>query len=184
MSDAVTDTNDSGTTDQTTDADASSAGSGDASLWESRFKGLQGKFGETQNQLKAEQEARAKAEAALEDLRTGKVSAEQAAQAQVDQIKAELEQERQTRRVESLKSRFPETFDVFGDTAAGFDEATLAASEARLGGGESPAGDPTPRKHNESRTGQPKGKPASEKTADDIEAELLSMPAPFSWGNG
>lgn len=180
MSDAVTDQNDTTTTDETTDADASSSTGGDGSLWESRFKGLQGKFGETQNQLKAEQAARAKAEADLEALRTGKVSAEEAAQAKVDQIAKELEAERQQRRIDSLKTRFPETFDVFGDTAASFDEATLAASEARLGGAESPAGEPTPRKHNESRSGTPTRKPESEKTAADIEAELLSMKVP--WG--
>lgn len=175
----VSDSIDSGTDEQTTDSTESSSSGGDASLWESRFKGLQGKFGETQNQLKAEQAARAKAEADLEALRTGKVSAEEAAQAKVDQIARELEAERQARKVESLKVRFPETFDVFGDTAASFDEATLAASEARLGGGESPADGPTPRKHNESRAGSTGRKPESEKTAADIEAELLSTPVPW-----
>lgn len=176
----VNDNTDSGTDEQTTDGESQSSSSGgDASLWESRFKGLQGKFGETQSQLKAEQEARAKAEADLEALRTGKVSAEEAAQAKVDQIARELEAERQARRVEGLKVRFPETFDVFGDTAASFDEATLAASEARLGGG-TPEESTTPRKHNESRSTSTGRKPESEKTAADIEAELLSTKVPWA----
>ena len=185
MSDAVTDINDSGTTDQTTDAsasaDASSSGSGEASLWESRFKGLNAKFGTTQTELQAEKEARAKAEAELEALRTGKVSAEEAAKSQVEQARAELEAERKARRIDSLKAKFPEAFGELGDEIASvMDEARLTAIEARLGGGESPAGDPTPRKHNESRSATSGKKPESEKTAADIEAELLSMTVPWA----
>lgn len=176
-------TNDSGTDASQTpppsdDGEGSQSG-GDASLWQSRFNGLNAKFGATAAELKAEKEARAKAEADLNDLRTGKVSAEEAAKAQVEQIKKELEAERQTRKIEALKVKFPETFEVFGDTAASFDEATLSASEARLAGnGESPEGDLTPRKHNESRL--PTGpKKAAEETAADVEARLLSMKAPW-----
>lgn len=176
-------TNDSLNTEPVTDSDDASAsgessqGGGDASLWESRFKGLNAKFGKTAEELKAEKEARAKAEADLEALRTGKVSAEEAAQAQVNAAKAELEAERQARAVERLKAQFPETFEVFGDAAASFDAATLAASEARLAG-DSPEGT-TPLKHNESRS-TTKGKAPAEKTAADVEAELLSMPVPWA----
>lgn len=181
-------TDDSLNTEPVTDSDDASAsagtsgessqGGGDASLWESRFKGLNAKFGKTADELKAEKEARAKAEADLEALRTGKVSAEEAAQAQVAAAKAELERERTERAVERLKTQFPETFEVFGDAAASFDAATLAASEARLAGGESPEG-VTPLKHNESRT-TVKGKAPAEKSAADVEAELLAMKVPWA----
>lgn len=183
MSDAVNDasTNDSGTSDAATgqpNGEPSSA-SGDASLWESRFKGLQGKFDATQNQLKAEQEKAAKLAADIEALRTGKVSAEEAAQAQVNQIKQELEAERTARKIEGLKTRFPEAFGELGDEiAAVMDETRLAAIEARLAGGESPEGG-TPLKHNESRISAGAKKPAEE-TAADVEARLLSMPLPWA----
>lgn len=172
--------NDSETSEETTGADdASSSAGGDASLWESRFKGLQSKFEATQTQLKAEAEAKAKALADLEAIRTGKVSSEQAAQAQVDAIKAELETERKQRRVDSLKSKFPEAFSELGDDIASvMDETRLASVEARLAGGESPEGG-TPRKHNESRTQSGTKRPAEESAAD-IEARLLSMPVPWN----
>ena len=177
-------TNDSGTNQtQTPNPDAStdaqgegSKDGGDASLWQSRFNGLNAKYGETASQLKAEQERAAKLAADLEALQSGKVNADEAAKAQVEAIRKELEQERMARQVESLKARFPETFEVFGDTAATFTADVLAASEARLAGGESPEGG-TPRKHNESRsTGTT---PAKEETAADVEARLLSMKVPW-----
>lgn len=172
-------TNDSETSEETTDVEASSSSGGDASLWESRFKGLQSKFEATQTQLKAEAEAKAKALADLEAIRTGKVSAEQAAQAQVDAMRAELEAERKQRRIDGLKSKFPEAFSELGDDIASvMDETRLAGVEARLAGGESPEGG-TPRKHNESRTQSGTKRPAEE-TAADIEARLLSMPVPWA----
>src|SRR5689334_2914255 len=185
MSDAVNnDTNDSGT-DPTLDpnaqsstdggADGSQAG-GDASLWQSRFNGLNAKFGTTQAELKAEKEAREKIAAELEALRSGKVSADEAAQAKVNEVLTALEAERTARKVESLKAKFPETFEVFGDAAATFEEGVLAASEARLAG---EGADPTPLKHNESRSSAGSKKPA-EKTAADVEAELLSMKVPWA----
>lgn len=184
MSDTeMTDTNDSGT-DPTLDpnaapsTDGAAAGSqadGDASLSQSRFNGLNAKLGETVNQLKAAQAAQAKAEADLESLRTGTVTADEAAKAQVAAAQAELAQERMARQVESLKARFPETFDVFGDTAATFTADVLAASEARLAG---EGNDPTPLRHNEPRSGTKQ--PAKEGTAADAEAELMSMKVPWA----
>ena len=178
-------TNDSGT-ESTEDpkgaasasADASTDGSksdGDASLWQSRFNGLNAKLGETTGQLKAANDAKAKAEADLEALRTGTVTADEAAKAQVAAVKAELEAERQARAVETLKARFPETFEVFGDTAATFTADVLAASEARLAGG---GDDPTPLRHNESRSGSKA--PAKEETAADVEARLMSTKVPWA----
>lgn len=182
MSEVNEDTTNDGTeTEGSTGAEASSGTGGDDSLWESRFKGLNAKFGTTQTELQAEKEARAKLEAELEALRTGKVSAEEAAKSQVEQARAELEAERKARRIDSLKAKFPEAFGELGDEIASvMDEARLTAIEARLGGGESPAGDPTPRKHNDSRSGQPARKPESEKTAADVEAELLSTKVPWA----
>lgn len=184
MSETVNkDANDSGT-DQSLDpnaapstdgaADGSQAG-GDASLWQSRFNGLNAKFGATQAQLDAEKKARADLAAELEALRSGKVSADEAAQAKVNEVLTALEAERTARKVESLKAKFPETFEVFGETAATFEESVLAASEARLAGA---GDDPTPLRHNESRSGAAR-KPAQEETAADVEARLLSMKVPW-----
>ena len=184
MSDAVnTDNNDSGT-DQTLDpasassTDGAAGGStdgGDASLWQSRFNGLNAKFGATQAELKAEKEAREKIAAELEAVRSGKVSADEAAQAKVNEVLTALEAERTARKVESLKAKFPETFDLLGESMAAFDESALAANEARLTGD---GGEPTPLKHNEARSGT--RKPAQEETAADVEARLLSMKVPWS----
>lgn len=58
------------------------------------------------------------------------------------------------------------------------DEAKLAKIEALLADDEDP--DPgTPLRHNETKTGAPKGDPAKEKTAADVEAELLATPIPW-----
>jgi hypothetical protein len=178
-------TSDSGTdatldpaADASASADASADGSqagGDASLWQSRFNGLNAKLGETTGQLTAEKAARAKAEADLEALRSGKVTADEAAQAQVAAIQKTLDDERQARQVEAMKARFPETFEVFGDTAATFTPDVLAASEARLVG---EGNEPTPRMHNEANRSGGKA-PAKEETAADVEARLLSMKVPW-----
>jgi hypothetical protein len=179
----MTNNNDSGT-DTTQDPDAApstdgaedgSQAGGDASLWQSRFNGLNAKLGETVTQKTAVEQERDRLAKELADLRSGTVNADEAAKAQVAAIKAELEQERMARQVESLKARFPETFEVFGDTAATFTPDVLAASEARLAGA---GDDPTPLRHNESRSGA--RKEAKEETAADVEARLLSMKVPWS----
>lgn len=184
MSTVNTDGNDSGTDldldpNAQSSSDDSAGGSqsgGDASLWQSRFNGLNAKYGTTQAELRAEREAREKIAAELEAVRSGKVSADEAAQAKVNEVLTELQAERTARKVESLKAKFPETFDVFGETAATFEESVLAASEARLAGG---GDDPTPLRHNESRSGSTR-KPAQEETAADVEARLMSMKVPWS----
>lgn len=183
MSDTVnTDANDSGT-DQSLDPNAApstdgaadgSQDGGDASLWQSRFNGLNAKFGATKAQLDAAKAERDKIAAELEALRSGKVSADEAAQSKVNEVLQALEAERTARKVEALKAKFPETFEVFGETAATFEESVLAASEARLAGG---GDDPTPLRHNETRSAS--RTPAKEETAADVEARLLSMKVPW-----
>lgn len=178
-----TDTNDSGPDDaldpnaspsEDGDADGSNA-AGDASLWQSRFNGLNAKLGETVGAKQAAEAERDRLAKELEALRTGTVSADEAAKAQVEAIRKELENERQARQVEALKARFPETFEVFGDTAATFAPDVLAASEARLLG---EGNEPSPLRHNESRSGTKQ--PAKEETAADVEARLLATKLPWS----
>lgn len=185
MSEPVKDDNSDSGTDAALDPKAASStdgaadgsnADGDASLWQSRFNGLNAKLGETVGAKKAAEEERDRLAKELEALRTGTVSADEAAKAQVEAIRKELESERQARQVEALKARFPETFEVFGDTAATFTPDVLAASEARLVG---EGNDPTPLRHNESRSGTT-SRPAKEETAADVEARLLSTKLPWS----
>ena len=73
-----------------------------------------------------------------------------------------------------LDARFPKAREKFSEIT---DEVKLTELEALLGDG--PDLGQTPLKHNESRTAAA-GAPAKEKTAKDIEAELLSMKVPWA----
>ncbi len=174
-------TTDSETTGQETgakDTASSNAGGEDSVLWESRFKGLNAKHSEIVTQATKLGDENATLKQRLADLESGKTTADEAANARVKEMEATLAAERKARAVDVLKIEFPETFSVFGETAAEFSRETLAASEARLGAGESPADDLTPRKHNESRSAT--RAPAKEESADDVKARLISMKVP--WG--
>lgn len=183
-SDGGTSAADDSQTGASTDAQGGdSQAGGDDSVWQSRFNGLNGKFGVVSNELKAEKEARARLEAEIADLRSGKTTADEAAKAQVASIQAELAKERAERALENRKAKFPETFrDVENEAdlaaLAVMSDAQLAALEARLAGGESPEGG-TPLKHNESRISAGAKKPAEE-TAADVEARLMATPLPWA----
>lgn len=159
-------------------AAASTAGQDPVSLLTSRLNGQTAKVGELTAQKKAAEDALEAALKRVADLEAGTVSAEEAAKAQVAAAQAELAKERTARRIDGLKSRFPETFSELGeDVAAVMDETKLAAIEARLtgdAGGDEP---PTPLRHNETKSGT--RTPAKEETAADVEARLLSMNTPW-----
>jgi hypothetical protein len=151
------------------------------SLLTSRLNGQTAKVGELTGQLSAKDQALKDALARIADLETGKVSAEEAATARVAAAQAELERERNERRADSLKTRFPETFSVLGDAAFALEESALAANEARLLGdeGEGESDPPTPLRHNENRSGAPKGGKEAERTAADVRATLEATPLPW-----
>lgn len=159
-------------------ADAASKVPNEVSLLTSRLNGQTAKVGELTGTLKAKDEALAAALKRVADLEAGTVSADEAAKAQVAAAKAELESERRERRVDSLKTRFPESFSVLGDAAFSLDETSLAANEARLlgdAGGDEP---PTPLRHNETKSSAPAK--AKEESAKDVEARLLATPVPWA----
>lgn len=163
--------------------DPAGEGSGqpdEVSLWRSRFNGQTAKVTEL---TKAQEQTNARIaslEAELAKAREASASADEAAKALVAQARAELEQERSARRIDSLKARFPETFTLLGDAAAGLTEENLAANEARLTGTAGSTEPPTPLRHNESKTsGGATGGQKKERTAADIRAELESMPSPW-----
>lgn len=190
MSDNDTDT---GTGQAGTDANAdggnaaagasAQGGQDQVSLLTSRLNGQTAKVGELTTQKAALESERAALAQRIADLESGKVSAEEAANARVKAIQSELEQERAARRTEAMKARFPETFSVFGDTASTFTEEVLAASEARLvGGGEGNTEPPTPQTHNESRSSTTGAtKPAKAPTSAELRAKLEAMPLPDGW---
>lgn len=188
MTDQATDTQDASAGTQTDDAataaskGGSQGGQDQVSLLTSRLNGQTAKVGELTGTIKAKDARISELETALEDLRTGKVSSEDAAKAQVDSIQKLLDAERAGRRTDALKGRFPEAFSELGDDiAAVMDETKLAAIEARLTGSAGESGEdepPTPLRHNETKTGGT-SKVAKEETAADVEARLLSMPAPW-----
>jgi len=156
----------------------SQGGQDPVSLLTSRLNGQTAKVGELTGTLKAKDEALAAALARVAELEAGTVSADEAAKAQVAAAQAELERERRERRIEGLKSRFPETFSELGeDVATVMDETKLAAIEARLTGAEGGDEPPTPLRHNETKTGTKT--PAKEETAADVEARLMSMNSPW-----
>ena len=150
------------------------------SLLTSRLNGQTAKVGELTNLLKKAQDDATALAARVKAFEEGKVGADEAATARVATLQQELEAERTARRVETLKSRFPETFTVLGDqVAAVMDESALAAAEARLQGTAAPAEPPTPERHGEARGGQQSaGNRTKPQTASDIEARLLSLPLP------
>lgn len=164
------------------DADASAGakdGKDPVSLLTSRLNGQTAKVGELTGTIKAKDEALTAALQKIADLESGKVSADEAATARVAAAEAALTKERNERRVDSLKTRFPESFSVLGDAAFGLDEAALAANEARLLGDGGDNEPPTPLRHNETRIGAP-ASAAKPETAADVRARLESTPLP--WG--
>lgn len=185
MPDQINDTNSNpaetpaGDASNDASAQGSNGGPDPVSLLTSRLNGQTAKVGELTTTLSAKEEALKAALQRVADLESGKVSAEDAAKAQVEAMRAELEAERRSRRVDSLKSRFPETFSVLGEAAFSLDEAALASNEARLIGGSGGQEPPQPLRHNETRTGAPK-QAAKEKSAADYRAELLATPVPWA----
>lgn len=189
---------DTGTGAAGTDANDGSAGAGAAgasgqggadqvSLLTSRLNGQTAKVGELTRQATEKDSTIAALQARIAEFEAGKVSADEAANARVAAIQKELENERASRKTDTLKARFPETFAVFGDTASTFTEDVLAASEARLvkGGGAESGEDnepPTPQTHNESRSASSgTGKAAKPETAADVRARLEATPWPEEW---
>jgi len=189
MTDIDTDTGDGAADDGANDggnaSGAPAKGTQDqVSLLTGRLNGQTAKVGELTRQLAEKDSALTALQARITEFESGKVSADEAANARVAAIQKELDTERAARKTDTLKARFPETFSVFGDTASTFTEDVLASSEARLtgagdGGEGGSAEPPTPGVHNESKTGKPAEK--KPESLEDMKARIIATPLPDGW---
>lgn len=158
-------------------ADAGAAGSKQDSTLASRLNGQVAKVNELTGKVSAAEAARDAAIAKLSDYEAGKVGADEALKSQLAAKEAELAAERQERALERARDKYPESFAELGAAAAALTTEQLAALEARLSGATEEVV-PTPRKHNESKTG-PGGKPAVKPpTFEDAKAAFLAGPVP------
>lgn len=129
----------------TTPTAPSGTGSVSGATWESRFAGLEARLSE-QGRAKAEAERqRDEALKRASDLESGKVSAEDALQAQLRAEQAKTAAAEQKVALAELKGRFPEAYEVFGEGIANLTPEALAAAEARFTGAAPAAEPPTPR---------------------------------------
>lgn len=118
-------------------ADGNASGQADTTLL-SRIAGLDAKVTSLTQETAKEKAAREAAEQKLRDYEAGKVGADEALRAQVEAKDAELAKVRQEARLAKIEAKYPETFGVLGEAAAGLTDDQLAASEARfVGVGES-----------------------------------------------
>lgn len=186
MSDKDNDTGSGAAGDPDDDAGAAAAAGSkepkdQVSLLTSRLNGQTAKVGELTTQKTAAETALASALERIAAFEAGKVSADEAATARVAAAEAALTQERNQRKADSLKARFPETFSVLGDAAFTLAEDALAANEARLlGEGGEDNDPPEPLRHNETRSGAAKGGAAKPETAADVAARLIATPVPWA----
>lgn len=184
------DTGDDGTQPNaasTTDAGAggSAAPAGDYAQLDSRYRGQTAKVNELTGQLKAEADARKAAEQRLADYESGKLGESEAHKAALEAERARAAAAEAKAVLAELKVTYPEAYAEVGDAIAGLPKENLASLEARLTAAKSEdEGDegepPTPKRHNEPKTGDGAGRSKKEPTAADIEAELLSLPNPFA----
>lgn len=171
--------NDSAPEQQGGEPQGSAPSGGDTTLL-SRLSGLDAKVSSLTGTIQAKDAEIARLAGEIEQLRTGKVSADEALRAQLAERDKVIAEKDRAIAVAKLQTQFPETFGVFGEAIASMSAEALAAAEARFKGVSSSSGEeepPTPTAHNEARTtsGKPVGKP---QTADDIEALLLAQPSP------
>jgi hypothetical protein len=84
----------------------------------SRIAGLDAKVTSLQSETTAQKQAREAAEQKLRDYEEGKVNADEALRAQLQEKERELEQSRREAAVAKIASAYPETFGVFGEAVA------------------------------------------------------------------
>jgi hypothetical protein len=140
----------------------------------SRNAGLDAKVTELS---KAEKAAIARAEAAEAraiELANGKDNGDAELRAQLSAKDEELGKVRREAALARIEAKYPETFGVFGDTAASMTEDQLAASEARFAG-VTETSTPTPAGINAPRV-IAGAKAIEDMTAAELEKHLLTMP--------
>lgn len=145
----------------------------------SRNTGLNKANTELQQALAAEKAARAAAEKAADDLRTGKTSEQEALAKLLADAKAEVEATKTEAALARIEAKYPETFKLFGAATATMQADVLAASEARLTGApdegeESDRPTPKPVGNNPPRTATG-NKRIEDMTKDELNAEWAKL---------
>jgi len=162
------------------EADASAAAAAqtpdELATLKSRNSGLNKANTELQQALAAEKAARAAAEKAADDLRTGKTSEQEALQKLLDDAKAEVQKTKDEATLARIEAKYPETFALFGESAKTMSAEVLAASEARLTGApdEVETTAPTPKP-----VGNSPARPSGAKSYEDMTRDELKA----AWAN-
>jgi hypothetical protein len=144
----------------------------------SRIAGLDAKVTSLQSETTAQKQAREAAEQKLRDYEEGKVNADEALRAQLQEKDRELEQSRREAAVAKIASAYPETFGVFGEAVANMTPDQLAAAEARFGG--TPSAGYRPTGANPTRPTGAAAKDPSEMSLDELKAAVRNAP-PDAW---
>lgn len=159
------------------DADAAGAGSQAApdelSVLKSRYKGQTAKVNTLEGEQTILKQQLVEAQRQLGDAQKGVLDKDEALKAQIAAKDAEIEAIKQERNLVRIEAKYPETFAVLGEDAAGLSEAKLSENEARLRGGSADIEPPTPRGVSPSKTNQrtPAGKP----TIADVTAQMATQ---------
>ena len=146
----------------------------------SRNAGLDAKVTELAKATKLAEQKAAEAAQKLADYESGKVNSDEALRAQLALKEAELALAHREAQVARIEAKYPETFGVLGEAAAGLTEDQLAASEARFAG--VPATPETPRPIGANPPRTPGGaKSIEDMTAAELRTHLATFPI-SSWG--
>lgn len=143
----------------------------------SRLAGLDAKVTSLTQETAKERAAREAAEQKLRDYEAGKVGADEALRAQVEQKEAELALVRKEAALARIEAKYPETFSVLGQAAAALTPDQLAASEARFAGVAAPPETPVPLGSNPARPQAPAAKAIEDMSIEELKAHLRTFPA-------
>jgi hypothetical protein len=168
---------DAGTTAEGTEAPSTTgtpAAPDEVTTLRSRNQGLDAKVSELLKSAAAEKARADAAEARALELAQGKDNGDQELRAQLAAKDQQIAQAQKAALLARVESKYPETFGVFGDAAAGMSEDQLAASEARMAGvavvGETSK--PNPLGANPARPAAPATKSLEDMSVAELKAQL------------
>jgi hypothetical protein len=156
---------------------AAPQGTDEVTTLRSRLAGLDAKVTSLTQETARERATREAAEQKLRDYEAGKVSADEALRAQVEQKDAELALVRKEAALARIEAKYPETFSVLGEAAAALTPDQLAASEARFAGVPAEPETPKPLGANPVRPQAPAAKAIEDMSIEELKAHLRTFPA-------
>jgi hypothetical protein len=161
----------------TPDAPAGTTTPDRVSVLESRLSGLEARLTESGRAKSQAEKDRDAALQKLADYESGKLKDNEAFQAELQRERERATAAERSARLAAIEVRYPETYGVFGEAAAGFSEEQLVASEARYTGS-AVAQAPTPRNPSTTRPSAPTGEPAPEATLAELRQQFRQMSLP------